>query len=284
MHAGSLALQVRDAAQDADIAVLVLYPTEWPSAPTSFGPYLLDVAPDAPVAPGRHPLVVLSHGNGGSHLLYRAICVHLAQHGYVVAMFDHPGNNRNDDALANTDANLANRPRHVRLVTDAVMAAMPVHGDRLAIVGHSLGGYTALAVAGGTPWYDEQRPVEVEPDPRVRALVLLTPATPWYAPPDSLRNVRVPVLMLTAEHDPWTPGWMAELVLERVPDRSKVTFREVANAGHFSFLGPFPSVLVKTGLPAAQDPPGFDRAAFQPELAIEVREFLDRTLKGGLDH
>ncbi|MGY1593617.1 hypothetical protein ACI79D_16710 [Geodermatophilus sp. SYSU D00708] len=89
---------------------------------------------------------------------------------------------RND--LAGTAEILRNRPGHVRAVMDEVGGhhALTAGGG---VVGHSLGGYTALAVAGGRPRAfphetpDRQpAPAAVEPDDRVRALVLLNPAAP----------------------------------------------------------------------------------------------------------
>ncbi len=103
-------------------------------------------------------------------------------------------------------------------------------------------GYTALAVAGGKPWANPKQKIDVMPDPdsRIRALVLLAPATAFYQPDESLSNVTIPILMLVGEHDPITPKWQADVVLDRVPDRSQVTCRVIENAGHFSFLSPFP--------------------------------------------
>jgi pimeloyl-ACP methyl ester carboxylesterase len=154
-----------------------------------------------------------------------------------------------------------------------------VQPNSVAIIGHSMGGYTALAVAGGTPWSEDRQRVEVEPDPRVRALVLLAPATPWYQPEDSLRNVTAPILMLIAEHDPYTPRWHADLVLDRVPDKSKVTCRVVENAGHFSFLSPFPPQMRNASFLPSTDPAGFDREKFHERLPAEVLDFLDKNLR-----
>jgi predicted dienelactone hydrolase len=67
------------------------------------------------VAAGSFPLVVVSHGTGGSHLLYRALAAHLARNGFVVALPEHPQNNRNDNDLGGTAANLAQRPRPVEV-------------------------------------------------------------------------------------------------------------------------------------------------------------------------
>jgi predicted dienelactone hydrolase len=283
MFAGSRQMQIRDEAKGLSFPALVLYPTDVPSAPTPFGPYTFDVSPEAPVAEGRFPVVVVSHGNGGSHLLYRAVATHLARNGYIVALPEHPGNNRNDNSLEGTYENLVNRPRHVGLTLDAVSSdgRLGPHArpDNAAIIGHSMGGYTALALAGGKPWSREGQKVEVVPDPRVRALVLLAPGTPWYIPEGSLSDVTLPILMLTAEHDPYTPRWQAELVLDRVPDRSQVTWRIVENAGHFSFLSPFPPHMRNASFLPSTDPEGFDREKFHERLPVEVLEFLDQRLK-----
>jgi predicted dienelactone hydrolase len=282
LFVGSRQLQVHDEAQGMSFTTLVHYPTVVPSAPMAFGPYTLDVSLDAPLAAGRFPLVVISHGGGGWHVLYRSISTHLAQHGYIVGSVEHPGNNRKDNSLADSHQNLVNRPRHVRLAIDAVCAdgafGAAVLPERIAAIGHSLGGYTALAVAGGVPWSKTGQRVDVVPDPRVRALVLLAPATAFYRAPDSLRRVTVPILMLIAEHDPLTPRWHADVVLAGVPDPERVTFRVIENAGHFSFLSPFPDYLKKARFPPANDPQGFDREAFHERLPGEVRSWLDDAL------
>jgi predicted dienelactone hydrolase len=276
---GSRQIQVHDEAQGVSFTTLVHYPTVVPSVPTPLGPYTLDVSPDAPLAQGRFPLVMISHGGGGWHVLYRSISTHLAQHGYIVGLVEHPGDNRNDNSKADTHDNLVNRPRHVRLAIDAVCAdgafGIAVLPDRIAMIGHSLGGYTALAVAGGVPWSKTGERVDVVPDPRIQALVLLAPATAFYRAPDALRRVTVPILMLIAEHDALTPRWHADVVLNGVPDPDRVAWRVIENAGHFSFLSPFPGYLKKARFPPANDPAGFDREAFHERLPGEVRRWLD---------
>lgn len=283
MFAGSRQLEVKDVPREISFSALVLYPTDVPSAPVEIGPYSFDVSPGAPPTPGRFPLVVISHGNGGSHLLYRTIAVHLARHGYVVAMPEHYGNNRRHNELEGTLENLVLRPRHASLTIDAVASHEQfrecVQGDNVAIIGHSIGGYTALAAAGGMPWSQDGKRVEVQRDPRVRALVLLAPATAWYQPEASLSRVTVPILMLTAEHDPFTPPWHAELVLNGVPDKAMVHWRVVENAGHFSFLSPFPPQMKRPDFRPSIDPEGFDREEFHRQLPGDVLAFLDASLK-----
>jgi predicted dienelactone hydrolase len=281
---GSRSLRVIDESKDIAFPVLVMYPTRVPSVPVTFGPYSVEAALDAPIDEGTFPLVVISHGSGGYPLLYRTIGAYLARHGYVVALPEHPGNNRNDNALNSTVENLVNHPRHIRLTIDAVSADAHfkdrVQPDNTAIIGHSMGGYTALAVAGGQPWTEKGERVEVESDGRVKALVLLAPATSWFMPEDALCKVNIPILLLAAEHDPFTPRWQGELVLDRLPDRSRVTYRVIENAGHFSFLSPFPPAMRSSKFPPSSDPEGFDRDKFHDTLNAEVLAFLDRTLRG----
>lgn len=118
MFAGSRMLTIAD--DGGSFRTWVLYPTTVAAAPVAFGPYAAEVSPDAPVAEGRFPVVAISHGSGGSPFVYRGLAAYLARHGFVVVLPEHPGNNRND--------------------------------NRAAVIGHSRGGYTALALAGGRPW------------------------------------------------------------------------------------------------------------------------------------
>lgn len=289
---GCRLLDVEDRVQQAVIPLALLYPAQGVETAQSFGPYTLDVALDGvPLpAPDGHPypLVVVSHGNAGTPWAYRELAKHLVQAGFVVALPAHPGNTRHNNNRANTAANLANRPRHVTLVIDAAFddaALGPLLAPgRVAVIGHSIGGYTALAVAGGKPWtgpYERKthppQPVPVTPDPRVRALVLLAPATGWFLP-EALRAVTVPILMITGDQDVNTPVQHARSVLDGVADRAQVAHTVFAGAGHFSFMSKFPPEMTKPEFHPSQDPPGFDRATIAPQLFADITRFLQRTL------
>jgi len=287
---GYRALDVADEVQGARVPVRVLYPTRAPERLEHFGPYPLAVATDGPVEGERLPLVVISHGTGGSPWTYRGLAAHLARAGFVVALPEHPGNNRSDNSLAGTAVNLENRPRHVRLVLDALFADAQL-GQRLlpdgvGVVGHSMGGYTALAVAGGRPSAfpnetpdGQARVVPVVRDARVRALVLLAPASPWFMAEGALADVDVPILMRTAERDEHTPAMHAEIILQGLPHPRRIDHRVVPNAGHFSFQSPFPPAMTRPEFPPSQDPAGFDRVAFQPVLHAEILTFLRASLR-----
>lgn len=279
-YVGSKQITIEDKLEGISFPALIHYPTLEPPVSVAFGPYLMEVSQDAAIMEGLFPLIVISHGNGGSHLLYRTISMHLARHGYIVVMPEHYGNNRNNNTLENTEENLMLRPRHISMTIDAVtqmeFLQENILFESIAVIGHSMGGYTALALAGGVPYTREGKKVDVTADLRVKALVLLAPGAGWFA--NNLQQVTIPILMLTAEHDPITPDWNAEIVMNGVPDPSKVTFQKVDNAGHFSFLSPFPETMRKPEFRPSTDPAGFDRDAFHQQLPAEIFIFLNVNL------
>jgi predicted dienelactone hydrolase len=282
MAVGYRALVARDEIHGADVAIRLLYPSDAPPTRLSFGPYVLEAAVDVAPREGARPLVVISHGSGGTPWAYRGLAGALVDAGFVVALIEHPGDSRADGSLSGTAANLANRPRHLRRALDVALALPFVAPGRAAVIGHSMGGYTALAVAGGRPVVLPHeapdgvgRPILVEADPRVRAVVLLAPAVPWFVGPEALRHVRVPLLVRTGACDELMPPALVAAALTGLPADAAVDHAVVPGAGHFAWFFPVPPALI--GLPPGRDPPGFDRAAYQPTLHAELIAFLRAT-------
>jgi predicted dienelactone hydrolase len=263
---------------------LLHYPCEQASTPTMFGPYELDVCVEGPLAPGRFPLVLISHGSGGSPLLYRSVSLHLARSGCIVAALKHAGNSVGDDALADTAENFRNRPRQLVELLEALLldrtVGPAISEEPVTAIGHSLGGYTALCVAGAQPWSRTHEPLSVVHDSRIGALVLLAPACGPFLAPQALAQVVAPMLALTAEHDSLTPDSEIRTALAGVPVQDRVTIRTVPNAGHFSFLSPFPKPMRHPGFAPAADPSGFDRERFHQWLPQLILEWMRE--RGGL--
>lgn len=84
--------------------------------------------------------------------------------------------------------------------------------------------------------------------------------------------------MLTAEHDPVTPKWNGEILINYIPDKSKLIFKEIENARHFSFLSPFPATMKNANFLPSTDPTGFDREKFHEALPIDILDFLNENL------
>ncbi len=274
MPVGLRSLSPIDPVQGVPVPLRIVYPTDAPATTHAFGPYTFEAALDAPIAGTDLPVVVISHGTGGTPWAYRGLTTALAEAGCVVVLVEHPGNSRADDSLANTPANLANRPRHVRIALDAV-ADLPVRSGA-TVVGHSMGGYTALAAAGGRPMSlptespdGVGRAIEVERDPRLRGVVLLAPALPWLMAPGALADVTIPILVRTGERDDLIN---ADFIRHVLRDLAGVEHTVVPSAGHFFPCFPVPPALA--GLPPAFDPPGFDRARYQPTLHADILAFV----------
>jgi predicted dienelactone hydrolase len=263
----------------------VFYATEAQPTQHAFGPYTFEFAVDAAISGHDLPLVVISHGQGGTPWGYRGLTSHLALAGFAVLLVEHAGDSRRDPSRSGTADMLALRPQQIRAALDAAFSDADIGAhlrpDSAAIIGHSMGGYTALAIAGGKPLALPNqtpdgiaRPVDVERDPRITRAILLAPALPWLMAPGALANVTIPILVRLGGQDPDTPPFFVQQVLRSLPERAEVDIAVVPGAGHFAFFYPVPDAI--RALPPGQDPPGFDRAAYQPQLNAEVVAFLRR--------
>ncbi len=111
----------------------------------------------APAAKGPFPLVAFSHGNQGIRQQSVFLTEELARHGYVVVAPDHVGNTFLDYDAKLLMAISIFRPLDITASIDRVLqptALDPawlkelIDADKIAVTGHSFGGYTTLAVAG----------------------------------------------------------------------------------------------------------------------------------------
>ena len=131
--------------------VTVFYPTEAPARTVQRGPFSLSVAPDAAPSPGKHRLIVISHGSGGSGWEHSDFAQILVAAGFMVAIPEHAGDNWHDHSAVGP-ASWRQRPREVTQAIDA-MAADPRFAPlldlkRVGVYGMSAGGLTALTLAG----------------------------------------------------------------------------------------------------------------------------------------
>ena len=184
------------------------------------------------------PLVVYSHHSGGNRRAATYLTTHLASHGYVAAALDHsetfaPELARKPDETpeqksARAQAWAASRVPDIRFLLDSLLHLSPVTIDhlRIGIVGHSIGGWTALAAP--------------ETEPRIRSVVALAPGGASNPRP-GIMNVRltfqwgreIPTLYLVAENDTPLPlSGMFEL-FDRTPEPRQMFILRRADHLHF---------------------------------------------------
>ena len=146
------------------LSVIVWYPaaigsleSDWLLGPPTDPLFRLGrSAVDAPVVPlgPKHPLVLLSHGTGGSAAMLAWLGEALARAGYMVAGINHHGNTATED-LPTPEGFMLWWERAVDLsrVLDRVLGDSKfgplIDHSRIGAAGFSLGGYSVVAVAGG---------------------------------------------------------------------------------------------------------------------------------------
>jgi predicted dienelactone hydrolase len=151
---------------------------------------------------GRQPVLIFSHGFGGCAVQSKFLTAALAAHGYWVFAPNHKdarcggaraGGGRPDAPFRKpeewSDKSFVDRRDDIR----AIQAALSTSSDfaarvdltRLGYIGHSLGGYTVVGLAGGWPSWKT---------PGVKAVLALSPYTEPYLVHGTLGGVSAPVM------------------------------------------------------------------------------------------
>ncbi len=195
------------------------------------------------------PLVVISHGFGAQRTFLAYLARHLASHGITVAALEHPGSNSIAVNQATNKGNLqdlivptefSDRPQDVSFVLDefAKLNTQPgvlnsqLNTNKVTVIGHSLGGYTALALVGAEldlehlrqfcqnslslakspgDWLQcaatglKGRKLQLK-DSRVKNVIALNPLVGEIFGRQGMAKVNSPVLMLTGTEDTLTPA------------------------------------------------------------------------------
>ena len=264
---------LHDAKRDKALHVRIFYPNE----------------------PGPYPVIVFSHGAGGSQSCCEALTRHWATYGYVTLQPTHDDSTVQRRNAGEEDINFLkavrdalkkpalwqSRPQDISFVLDSLLAlqkrvpalAGKMDAERIGVGGHSMGAFTADAIAGALVNLPNH-PATNFADSRVKAVLLLSPQGPgeFGLTDHSWDHITLPLLSMTGSLDLGAdnhgPDWK-KIPFERSQPGAKYhVFIEGAN--HMSFIA------AKTLLPgrAAQGDSilGFTNAA---SLA-----FWDAYLKG----
>lgn len=112
-------------------------------------------APDAPLAaaPRRFPLILISHGTGGSALAMAWLGTRLAARGFIAVAVNHPGNNALEPYTTQGFTLWWLRARDLSVALDRMLSDRQlgprIDPRRVGAAGFSLGGYTMIEIAGG---------------------------------------------------------------------------------------------------------------------------------------
>jgi predicted dienelactone hydrolase len=140
------------AGKDGDGPVALYYPSRQEAQALKRGPFTFQFAWQGAPVRGNGRLIVMSHGSGGSPWVHANLAQTLVEHGFVVAMPEHRGDNSKDHSTPGPES-WRRRPAEVSRAIDAVgqdrRFAPLLALDRVGMYGMSAGGHTALSLAGG---------------------------------------------------------------------------------------------------------------------------------------
>jgi predicted dienelactone hydrolase len=185
---------------------------------------------------GPYPLIMFSHGFGGSNRDATVYKREWVRHGFVVVAPDHQKGTGYDLDLDYLAEMQFARPLDIRYVLDQALAlngdsASFLHGmidpNSIGITGESFGGHTTLMVAGATPnldylaeycqanydrWdicplqdeiqalYPGQRIIDVS-DPRMKAaLPIVADGYGWFLQ-SGMAKIKIPIMLIGGEKD-----------------------------------------------------------------------------------
>jgi predicted dienelactone hydrolase len=215
----TLNVEWRDAKRERDIPAKIYYPHE---------------------ASNPCPVIVFSHGLGGSREGYAFLGRHWASHGYISVHVQHHGsddevwrgNTRPMQSMrgaAMDPANIVNRPIDISFAIDelkALNAKDPLRGkldlERVGVAGHSFGAFTSLAIAGqrlgpkSKSWADE----------RVSAVVALSAPVPKREEGRDYSKITIPIFHMTGTADSSPIG-------DTAASERRIPFDSISNATEY---------------------------------------------------
>ncbi|PQJ63270.1 lipoprotein signal peptide [Vibrio chagasii] len=251
---------------------VIWYPTQDASETTLVGdnPAFIgtQVIKDADIQSGTFPVVLLSHGYRGNWRNQNWLATKLASKGYIVAAADHPGTTSFNHSPKQA-AKWWERPRDVSRILDYLLSApqwkQSANADNVTAIGHSLGGWTVMQLAGarivrqtfeancliypnprtcglaeelGLDKVQDEELIQKDlSDPRIQRVVSLDLGLARSFSIVSLNDIKVPTMILAAGIDIGDLPQALEsgYVAEHLPLNSR-RYKVYENATHFSFI------------------------------------------------
>jgi len=297
-HVAQVLYDWHDDQRDRAVPVKIYYPgLEQPT--TGPGPAAESAAqtgapatrPQVP-APQAFPVIIFSHGLGGSREGYAYLGRHWASHGYITVHVQHVGSDesvwkghtcrsaRMRQAAADPQ-NALNRPADIHFVLDRLERLQHEEGPlagrldlaRIGIAGHSFGAFTTLAIAGQAFVTPTGRLATAE-DWRVKAAIAMSPNVPRRRDrlDDIYANIRIPILHMTGTRDD-SP------VSETRAAERRVAFDHIRNADQYLVIFENGDHMVYTGRKRLRGEETHRDARFLDLIRMSTTAFWDAYLK-----
>ncbi|MCX7893041.1 MAG: hypothetical protein N2544_11830 [Burkholderiales bacterium] len=244
-----------------------------------------------PQGAGPFPVILFSHGLGGTRDAGREWAAHWASHGYFVVALQHPGSDASlwrgarsrDEAVRGlregmTPHQLLARAGDVRFALDELArrrdagdpAVAAANLARVGISGHSFGAQTTQAVAG------ERFPVPVSlAEPRLAAAIAFSPSArgPEAAWPERFGGIAIPFFAITGTRDGDVAGTGA------TPENRTLPFRHMSPPDKYLLVLEGADHMVFGGRPGLWRAASAEEAAQGRVVKAATLAFWDAYLK-----
>lgn len=255
----------QDEARDRPVVVELWYPADpkAPALPSADSPWIQPKeARDATLSrpDHKHPLILMSHGHKGDRRDRTWLVQYLVHNGFIVASVEHHG----DSWISFNPAislRFWERAKDISFALTEILKEpslnQQIDSEQVGFVGYSLGGMTGLALAGAQAKnvktvveMQQARYKQIDPhfasqtdfteghknytDPRIKAMVLLSPASFVY-PESSLKQIKLPIAIVASEGDEVLPfkEHAMRIIKHLIPAKVKMLKK---TASHYVFL------------------------------------------------
>ncbi|WP_416408342.1 alpha/beta hydrolase family protein [Agrobacterium rosae] len=310
--------------RNIDLAVTVWYPPEAGGSSVMLGESIFFVGTpamlDAPIPNRKYPLILLSHGAGiaGNAVATSWIAAPLANRGFIVAAPTHPGNGGASRSAAET-MKLWVRPADITETLNSIIKndffKDHIKRDEVGMLGLSMGGGTALAIAGAQidpvtlsrycdtdalnaslcQWV-KQSGVDLHSmdmtsagrynrDRRIKFVMAIDPAPVDVLAPDSLSKISIPVDLVNLGRTAEIPQTVRADGVAKVIGGS--SYSTIEDASHYSMFAECKPGAAKSaeienvGDPICADGNGRPRSMIHRQLIdIAVAAFKRELMQG----
>jgi predicted dienelactone hydrolase len=214
------------------------------------------------------PVLVFSHSLGTDRANFTDLMQHLASHGFAVLAIEHPGSDwqqiknllesRSQEVMQRNE--FQNRPLDVTFLLNQLQSNPRLDFNNIGFLGHSLGGYTGLALAGVTPDFSQLRQdcrshlITKNPtnpalvlqclavkstvqtplsDKRIRAVFAFNAIAGSIFGKNGLSNIQIPTMLVSGSHDNIAPFITEQLCPYTQLTTPEKHFVLIENGTHF---------------------------------------------------
>jgi predicted dienelactone hydrolase len=315
---GERTIRFVDSSRNRPLVTEIWYPTtdSIKAGDQSYSPFKRNyTVRNGKLPSGRFPLIMISHGTGGSRFSLEWLAQSLVKHGFVVAAVDHWGNTYNNK-IPLQFFEIWQRPQDISFVITQLLSNRDlnkvINSNEIGAAGFSAGGYTVIALAGavadfktaltyyrtagkkevnfpeypnlGKMLYDstliaDSRHIPNLKDSRIKAFFAICPGTgPAFPRKEQFEKITRPVFIIGSKSDSMAPAIQnARHYHSFIKGSGYYEFS--GKTGHYVMLAEAGDEIKKSDPLYFTDAPGVNRHEVHVKVDSLANDFFEKYLK-----